>query len=153
VKALRDEVKEKAKEAVKSVEGADKELASVENHMKGLTGKAKGASVSEMHALAEETDALIEKAKATVDGVRANLASASGAHGGLDEIKAFVTAELKTSNVRLERMNSRVARVQTLLKNFREQAEKKLAAELQVLRAAARTRMRQHQAAKELSLE
>lgn len=130
---------ERIKEATESVTEADQAVSKTEEAIKSLSTKSKVMLVPEMLSLALEIDDINSAARAAVNIAQQKM---EGLKEGVEgEFKAalldFITNETKRHDSKLGRMEGRIKRGANLLSQFREEARRKRADEIDKVGAAA----------------
>mmetsp|Transcript_104334 Transcript_104334/g.171653 ORF Transcript_104334/g.171653 Transcript_104334/m.171653 type:complete len:398 (+) Transcript_104334:3-1196(+) len=148
---LKVELEEKIAEATKAFTEAAAEIQKVEKHQTTLPGKAKVAKAAEMVAGGDEYEGMINEAKAKATTAKDCLT-------GLeievdDELKGFLSAQVKKLTSQLQALEARIAKTTTMLTKYRADASKRDLVELELLWKEALGIIRYHQTAKKLTNE
>lgn len=153
LKEMKRDMQEKVKEAGKAVNAADQDVSQVEKQVQPLTVKARTMPAPDMTKLSDETDEMIAGAKQNVAAARKQIESLSADIDDRfrEDLQSFLTTEAKQLEMRMGRMDSRLSRATNLSVRFRDQATKKVAAELENLRVKALKVVRYNQMCKKLS--
>jgi len=136
---VKAQLEEEAKGIASRVDGAEQEVVAVEKSVQELKTAAKGDSGEDVIKMVNLTDELVDVAKAAVANVRKETASL-GAEldaGYKQDLKAFLTAESKKHEIKLGRMESRIGRLEGLIKQVRDDISKKKSSDIDRLWTAA----------------
>eukprot|EP00933_Yihiella_yeosuensis_P041191 TRINITY_DN35612_c0_g1_i1.p1 TRINITY_DN35612_c0_g1~~TRINITY_DN35612_c0_g1_i1.p1 ORF type:complete len:1094 (-),score=364.73 TRINITY_DN35612_c0_g1_i1:147-3428(-) len=129
---LKEKLLVKIKGAEKIAEDAEKDLLKAEDTVGPLAAKARTMPVAEMLKKASEIEKLIKVSNDSLTKVRTKIIAIPE---GLDsqykeDLEEFLTAEVKTLELRVGRNEQRISRVQNICSRFRDQAARKTAADL-----------------------
>jgi hypothetical protein len=151
IAAMKEELQEKVKEAAAGVTTAEEKVKKAEEMAVPLPVKAASLSGAEMVTLADEADELIKDAKDDITERRKAVAALSE---DVDEaLKQWLSSQAKGEELKLNKLDPRLARATHMVTNFRDKAKKKLADELAAIDKTAMAIIKHHQQVKKLKNE
>lgn len=150
ITAMKEELHEKLKEALEEVKVADEKIKEAEKAAEPIpkARESKRMSSSLMTKLAEEVDGAVAKGRETYAEVKKSVAKVAE---GVDdtELKKWIDAEVKKLEARMARFEGRLTKVAQSSTKFRDEAKKKVAAELKAFEKKIVTMLKYHQQQKE----
>lgn len=152
---LRERLKNKIREVEKVYSDFDKEMRAAEAAVRPLPLKAKTSSVSEMEEHAVECERLVEACRRTADKVKQRVKTIPlGFDKKYEEdMKEFFRIESKLLELQMGRADLRIARVENLSRRHKEQACRKEAQAIEMVRAFGMKVVRQFARVNKLTFE
>lgn len=152
---LRERLKNKVREVEKVYSDFDKEMRAAEAAVRPLAWKAKTSSVSEMEEHAIECERLVEACRRTADKVKQRVKTIPF---GFDkkyeeDMTEFFRIESKLLELQMGRADLRIARVENLSRRHKEQACRKEAQAIEMVRAFGMKVVRQYARVNKLTFE
>ena len=152
---LRERLKNKVREVEKVYSDFHKEMKAVEAAVRPMPMKVKSSSCSEMDSYATECERKLEACKKSADKVKQRIKTIPF---GFDkkyeeDMKEFFRSESKLLELQMGRSELRITRVENLCRRHREQAARKEAREMEMVKAFGTKVLRQYARVNKLTFE